>query len=117
MPKSAQRRLEWHHEGMEGESVFLSPVPASPVKHPCPCCGYQTLREPPPGTFQTCPVCIWDDDNIQFEDPTYEGGANHVSLRQARKNFRRHGVSDRRYRRLARLPRPDEKPRLRSYYD
>jgi hypothetical protein len=57
----------------EGET-FWSPVPASPIKHPCPCCGYQTLREPPPGTFETCPVCRWEDDNIQFEDPTYEGG-------------------------------------------
>lgn len=86
----------WDHDGVDGDSHFLSPVPASPVKHPCPCCGYQTLREPPPGTFQTCPVCRWEDDNIQFEDPTYEGGANGVSLRQARKNFWRYRVSDRR---------------------
>lgn len=102
---------------MPEHESFWSPVPASPIKHPCPCCGYHTLREQPPGTFQTCPVCLWDDDNIQFEDPTYEGGANRVSLRQARKSFRRHGASDKRYRRHVRLPRPDEQPRLRSYYD
>jgi hypothetical protein len=101
---------------VEGET-FWSPVPASPIKHPCPCCGYQTLREPPPGTFETCPVCRWEDDNIQFEDPTYEGGANRVSLRQARKNFRRHGVSDKRRRHSARPPNLDEQPRLRSYHD
>jgi hypothetical protein len=100
----------------EGET-FWSPVPASPIKHPCPCCGYQTLREPPPGTFETCPVCRWEDDNIQFEDPTYEGGANRVSLRQARKNLRRHRVSAKRRSHFARPPRPDEQPRLRSYYD
>jgi hypothetical protein len=102
---------------MTERESYWSPVPASPIKHPCPCCGYQTLREPPPGTFETCPECCWEDDNIQFDDPTYGGGANRVCLRQARKNFRRHGVSDKRRRRNVRLPRPDEQPRLRSYYD
>jgi hypothetical protein len=80
------------------------------------------LRLPHPartaaGDVRDVPVCRWEDDNIQFEDPTYEGGANRVSLRQARKNFRRHGVSDKRRRHSARLPNPDEQPRLRSYYD
>jgi hypothetical protein len=108
----------WHHcTAMPEQEFYWSPVPASPVKHPCPCCGYQTLREPPPGTWQTCQVCWWTDDPEQFENPTFDGGPNHVSLRQARKNFRRHGVSDKRLRHLARLPHPDEQPRLRSYYD
>lgn len=102
---------------MDDDRPIWSPVAASPIRFPCPCCGYQTLREAPPGTFQTCPVCVWEDDTIQFEDPTYAGGANDVSLRQARKNFRRHGVSDKRRRQNARLPRPDEKPRLKSYYN
>jgi hypothetical protein len=29
---------------------------------------------------------------VQFEDPTYSGGANTVSLTDARKNFRRIGA-------------------------
>jgi hypothetical protein len=81
-----------------------------PVRFPCPCCGYLTLEEEPPGTYQICPVCVWDDDNLQFERPNLRGGANDVSLNEARRNFRRHGASERRLRRLARLPRPDEKP-------
>ena len=95
------------------QEFYWSPVPAS-IHAPA-----AAIRrcEPPPGTFQTCPVCCWDDDNLQFEDQAYEGGANRVSLRQARKNFRRHGVSDRRHRQHIRLPRTDEQPRLRSYYD
>jgi len=96
---------------------FWSPVPASPIKHPCPCCGYQTLRERPPGGYDICPVCRWEDDISQFEDPNLEGGPNRVSLRQARRNFRRYGVSDKQRRAHARLPRSDEKPRLRSYFD
>ncbi len=54
----------------------------------CPCCGYKTLNEKAGGTFEICPVCFWEDDPEQFEDPEYVGGANGgVSLRQAQKNF------------------------------
>ena len=38
-------------------------------------------------------VCFWEDDGVQFNDPDYEGGANEVSLRQARDNYREIGVS------------------------
>ena len=33
-----------------------------------------------------CPVCFWEDDLIQLKDPEYAGGANLVSLWQARLN-------------------------------
>ena len=52
---------------------------------------YLTLREPPTGTHDICPVCAWEDDNIQYCDLEYTGGGNRVSLRQARANFRREG--------------------------
>ena len=58
---------------------------------PCPCCGYFTLSEKPPGTFDICEVCFWEDDNVQFGDPNYEGGANKESLNQARENFAKIG--------------------------
>ncbi len=76
----------------------------------CPCCGYLTLPEEPPGTFDICPVCFWEDDNVQFRDPDHEGGANKVSLSQARASFREHGVSELRFERQVRPPRPDEQP-------
>ena len=56
-------------------------------KYPCPCCGYETLPEKPPGTFNICAICFWEDDGYQFDNPDFEGGANHPSLRQAQKNF------------------------------
>jgi rubredoxin len=62
-------------------------------RFPCPCCGYLTLEREPPGTFDLCPVCDWEDDPIQFADPTCEGGANQESLNAARENFRRLGAS------------------------
>jgi hypothetical protein len=61
---------------------------------PCPCCGYLTLPEEPPGTFFICPVCRWEDDNLQFDDVNLRGGANRVSLKQAQANFRRFSTSD-----------------------
>jgi len=62
--------------------------------HACPCCGSSALHEPPPGTFQICPVCGWEDDNVQFDDPTCEGGANQISLNRARANFLATGRAD-----------------------
>ncbi|WP_410982840.1 CPCC family cysteine-rich protein [Bacillus cereus] len=57
------------------------------MKYTCPCCGYKTLEEEPPGTFDICSICFWEDDNVQFDDPDYEGGANEESLRQHQKAF------------------------------
>jgi Cysteine-rich CPCC len=79
-------------------------------RYACPCCDFLTLTEPPTGTFAICPVCRWEDDNIQFENIDYEGGANGVSLRQARKNFRQYAASDLRSLDRTRAPRPEELP-------
>ncbi|MFJ7736282.1 CPCC family cysteine-rich protein [Lysinibacillus sp. NPDC097287] len=57
------------------------------MKHTCPCCGYKTLEEKPPGTYEICNICSWEDDDVQYRDPHYEGGANEVSLKQAQQNF------------------------------
>lgn len=76
----------------------------------CPCCGYKTLEEKPPGTFDICPICFWEDDNVQFDDPDYKGGANDVSLKEAQKNFLAFGASERRVLKHVRKPRKgDEK--------
>jgi len=70
----------------------------------CPCCGYKTLSQEPPGTFDICLICGWEDDNVQFKDPEYKGGANKVSLHEAQKNFIKFGASDERSRELIRKP-------------
>ena len=80
------------------------------TKYACPCCGYLTLDEAPPGTYDICDVCWWEDDFVQYNDPNFRGGANHLSLNEARANFRRMRVSDRRFAKLARPPMPDEEP-------
>jgi len=81
------------------------------VNYACPCCGYLTLSEEPPGTFEICAVCFWEDDAVQFREPDETDGANTVSLRVARANFAEFGASERRFLDDVRPPHPDEIPR------
>lgn len=62
----------------------------------CPCCGYRTLGEAY-GCFEICPICWWEDDGVQLDDPHYAPGANEVSLMQAQRNFAAIGASDRQW--------------------
>jgi hypothetical protein len=63
------------------------------MKYKCYCCGYFTLDEnPEKPTFDVCPVCFWENDPLQNEKPDYSGGANEVSLIQAKKNFKLFGA-------------------------
>lgn len=78
------------------------------TRYPCPCCGFRTLQEPPPGTFAVCPVCWWEDDDVQARLPDFAGGANAVSLRQARANFEAFGAADEKFLERVRRPLPDE---------
>lgn len=48
----------------------------------CPVCGEYYFGER--NAFEICPVCGWEDDPVQREDPDFEGGANELSLNQYR---------------------------------
>ena len=50
--------------------------------YPCPCCGFASFSEPP-GSYEICTVCGWEDDHVQLRNPDMSGGANHDSLRAA----------------------------------
>ena len=80
------------------------------IRYACPCCDFLTLEKPPVGTFVLCSVCWWEDDNVQFDDLDYRGGANTLSLREARENFKRCGASSPRFREHMRQPLPEETP-------
>lgn len=58
----------------------------------CPCCGYKTIDQP--NAYEICPICFWEDDCVQLQDPLYEGGANTVSLYDAQRNFEKYGACD-----------------------
>lgn len=48
----------------------------------CPICGkyYFPMRR----SYEICPVCGWEDDPVQRGDEEYTGGANHMSVLEAR---------------------------------
>lgn len=68
----------------------------SVTRYTCPCCGYRTLHEPP-GSYDICKVCFWEDDGVQLLDPAYPGGANKPSLMVCQENFRRVGACEERF--------------------
>ena len=72
----------------------------------CPCCGHYTLTEA--GAYEICPVCFWEDDPVQEEDPDYEGGANELSLNECRENYRLYGACEQRFAGRVRKPLPEE---------
>jgi hypothetical protein len=78
--------------------------------YPCACCGFLTISDKEYGTFEICPVCFWEDDNVQFNNIDYEGGANEESLREARQNFKKFGASSLRFSKKVRAPLPHEFP-------
>lgn len=51
-------------------------------KYPCPSCGFLVFSEPP-GSYDICEICGWEDDHVQLATPGLKGGANGGSL----KNF------------------------------
>lgn len=56
-----------------------------------------------------CPVCYWENDPIQNDDPDLQGGANKISLNAGKENFRKWGAIDIDYIRYVRAPLDSEK--------
>ena len=48
----------------------------------CPVCGKTVFEEY--GDYDICPICKWENDNLQFRDHNYAGGANDLSVNEAR---------------------------------
>ena len=80
------------------------------MKYRCQCCGYLALTDPTNGSYEICPVCFWENDATQNDDPSFAGGANEPSLLAARANFKRIGASEERVMPFVRVPRPEEVP-------
>lgn len=50
-----------------------------PETNLCPVCGKATLEY-----MEICPVCDWQNDFVQLAHLDWDGGANKMSLREAR---------------------------------
>jgi hypothetical protein len=62
---------------MGNDHMMMKPL------HPCPCCAEPAMRQR--GGFEICPLCLWEDDPAQSDDPDDAEGGNGVSLVEARK--------------------------------
>lgn len=49
------------------------------MAYPCPACGFKVFDDIP-GSHDLCPVCGWEDDDVQLRFPGMRGGANGESL-------------------------------------
>jgi len=72
-------------------------------KYPCPCCGYLVFTTQP-GSYQTCPICLWQDNLAQLRFPLMPGAANTVSLERGQQNFATCHAAEKRNSGLAREP-------------
>ena len=55
-------------------------------KNLCPVCGKYVFEDR--DIYDICDICNWCDDPIQQDDHDYKGGANHMSLNQAREAYK-----------------------------
>ena len=78
------------------------------ARYTCPCCGYIVFDEPP-GSYDICPICFWEDDALQLEfADTLAGGANGVTLVAAQATFASLGACEGRLFAYVRPPGPDD---------
>jgi len=57
------------------------------IKFKCACCEQNTLEIE--DFYEVCPVCGWEDDSSQNETPDMAGGANQMSLNEAKEAYKK----------------------------
>ncbi|GGC96593.1 CPCC family cysteine-rich protein [Enterococcus wangshanyuanii] len=66
----------------------------------CPCCNNYTIED----EYDICEVCYWEKDIVAELHPNKVIGANNVSLNVAKKNYKKYGACEERFRSLVRKP-------------
>ncbi|MEE4546258.1 CPCC family cysteine-rich protein [Streptomyces sp. V4-01] len=77
------------------------------VKYSCVSHGRLTM-DGPPGSYEICPVCFWEDDQVQLRWPDWAIGANPRTSLIAQRNFEAFGASHERFLEHVRPPTEDE---------
>ena len=52
----------------------------------CECCNKGIIEA---GAWEICPLCGWEDDEVQNKRPDYPFGANKLSLNDYRKEYKK----------------------------
>ena len=91
--------------------ILTANIPKNRTK--CSCCGYMTLEGSAEETmYDICPVCFWENDGCKSDEDYSE--PNHMTLGQARENFRKFGSCDHKSTDISRKPFYFELP---EFYD
>jgi hypothetical protein len=77
----------------------------------CPCCENFTVESDDEVIVDICDVCFWQYDAIAHELPDRNIGANHISLTQAKENYRQFGVCKKVFIHMVRGPLDVELPK------
>lgn len=77
----------------------------------CPCCGNFTIESEDEVVVDICDVCFWQFDAVAHTKPDISIGANHISLSQARENYKQYGVCKLQYKNMVREPLVEELPK------
>lgn len=56
----------------------------TPETYTCPVCGKAAVQE-----YDICNICGWENDPVQSWKPTLPGGANRMSLEEAKEAYRK----------------------------
>jgi hypothetical protein len=67
------------------------------------------MFEEPPGSYDICKICFWEDDMFQLRFQTLDIGANNASLIEARRNYKKFGASELKLKQYTRLPTKKDK--------
>lgn len=79
------------------------------MRYPCPCCGYFTYTAPAQKSAGfICPVCFWEYDPFTVSDDEPSCSNHHISLRDARSNFKDFGACEASMLPHVRPPKPEE---------
>ncbi|ULO09197.1 glycosyltransferase [Paenibacillus sp. 19GGS1-52] len=74
----------------------------------CPCCGYFTVESEDEVIVDICDVCFWQYDLVAHNYPDNNIGANHISLNQAKENYKEFGVCKKGFKDMVREPMTQE---------
>jgi len=87
-------KCNWQHYGC-WQGVLFSEAIESPdwrgFGWECPVCGNNNAGEHP--AYDVCPVCEWEDDHLQRDNPDFCGGANDLSLNDFRREWEKKNVA------------------------
>ncbi len=97
---------------VESELKKYKELRRSQKRYKCVCCGYDTLpKEPKECVGYICPVCLWENDvfmNNMFDLDEKSDCNNGMTLYQARENFKKYNVCNKKFISEVRKAKPEK---------